>query len=75
LQTYFVQQAPENPDLALSLNTSLTQLGIALGASLGGWIVNSTSDVMNTTWAGGWIVLLSIVAAWISFVDRAKQTV
>jgi DHA1 family putative efflux transporter-like MFS transporter len=75
MQTYFVQQAPENPDLALSLNTSLTQLGIALGASLGGWIVNSTSDVMNTTWAGGWIVLLSIVAAWISFVDRAKQTV
>ncbi|MFB5266119.1 MFS transporter [Paenibacillus enshidis] len=68
LQTYFVQQSPQNPDLALSLNTSFTQLGIALGASLGGWVVNLTGDLMHTTWAGGLIVLLAIAVSRISFV-------
>jgi DHA1 family putative efflux transporter-like MFS transporter len=75
MQAYFVQQAPENPDLALSLNTSVTQLGIALGAALGGWVVNSTGNVMNTSWAGGFIVLLAVVAAWISFSARTQQAV
>lgn len=73
IQTYFVQQSPKNPDLALSLNTSINQLGIALGAFLGGWIINSTGDVMNTAWVGGLIVLLAIPVSWITFSTQTKK--
>jgi DHA1 family putative efflux transporter-like MFS transporter len=72
LQTYFIQQAPQTPDLALSLNTSVVQIGIALGSSLGSLIVNQTGDVTNTTWLGAILVLLAIVSAWISFSIKAK---
>lgn len=75
LQTYFVQQTPKTPDLALSLNTSVIQLGIALGAGIGGFIVNSTGNVTNTPYAGAFMVLLGIVAAWISFALQTKPSV
>jgi len=73
IQTYFVQLAPKNPDLAISLNTSVNQLGIALGASLGGWVIHSTGDVMNTAWVGGLIVLLAISVSWITFSAQIKK--
>ncbi|HZG17054.1 MAG TPA: MFS transporter [Candidatus Bathyarchaeia archaeon] len=73
IQTYFVQLAPKNPDLAISLNTSVNQLGIALGATLGGWVINSTGDVMNTAWVGGLIVLLAISISGITFSTQTKK--
>jgi len=73
IQTYFVQLAPKNPDLAISLNTSVNQLGIALGATLGGWVIHSTGDVMNTAWVGGLIVLLAISISWITFSTQIKK--
>ncbi len=75
LQTYFIQQTPQTPDLALSLNTSFIQLGIALGVGLGGFIVNSIGNVTNTPWAGAFMVLLGIAAAWISFAIQTKRSV
>jgi len=73
IQTYFVQLTPKNPDLAISLNTSVNQLGIALGATLGGWVIHSTGDVMNTAWVGGLIVLLAISISWITFSTQTKK--
>lgn len=73
LQTYFIQQTPQSPDLALSLNTSVLQFGIALGAGMGGMIVNSTGTVINTPWLGGGIVLLGIVSAFVSFSIQNKR--
>jgi len=73
IQTYFVQLAPKNPDLAISLNTSVNQLGIALGATLGGWVIHSTGDVLNTAWVGGLIVLLAISISWNTFSTQIKK--
>jgi len=67
LQTYLIQQTPAFPDLVLSLNTSVLQFGVALGAGLGGLIVNATGTVTNTPWAGGFILALAAVAAIVSF--------
>lgn len=74
MQTYFIQQAPQNPDLALSLNTSFTQLGIASGAALGGWVVNATGNVVQTAWAGGLIVLMAVGVSWFAFSVRSKPS-
>lgn len=67
LQTYFIQQTPASPDLALSLNTSVLQFGIAVGAGFGGVAVNAAGSVAVTPWIGGGLVILGMIAAWISF--------
>lgn len=45
-QYYLVSLSPESAGLALGLNNSVLQLGIAVGAGVGGWVVTQTS-VMN----------------------------
>ncbi|MGG3641306.1 hypothetical protein [Bacillus gobiensis] len=74
LQTYFIQQTPESPDLALSLNTSVLQFGIAFGAGFGGLIVNSTGTVTNTPLLGGCLVIVGMIAAFASFSIQTKKS-
>ncbi|GIP31701.1 MFS transporter [Paenibacillus sp. J2TS4] len=73
LQTYFIQQNPQSPDLALSLNTSVLQLGIAMGAGFGGIVVNATGTVTTMPWIGAGVVILALAAAAISFSLRPSR--
>lgn len=72
LQTYFIRQSPQAPDLALSLNTSVLQIGFALGAGIGGIMVDVSGDISNVAWLGGCIVIIGILAALISFTMKPK---
>ncbi len=73
LQTYFIQQTRHSPDLVLSLNTSVLQMGIALGAGFGGIVVNAVGTVAMTPWIGAGVVMLGIAAASISFSLRSSS--
>jgi len=72
IQTYFIRLVPRNPDLALSFNTSVMQIGFALGAGIGGAVVDATGIVAHTPWAGGCIILLAVATAWLSFSRKGK---
>ncbi|MGG3574558.1 MFS transporter [Bacillus gobiensis] len=74
-QTYFVQEVPESSELALSLNTSVLQLGSALGAGFGGVVVNSTASTAHNPLIGGCVVILGLVTALVSFSIRSKVAV
>lgn len=50
-QLYLVTLAPQNPDIALSVNTSFIQFGFALGSGLGGLVI-SHSSVQYLNWVG-----------------------
>ena len=43
-QTYFIEKAPLSSNLIISLNISVTQIGLAVGASLGGIAVTCKCD-------------------------------
>ncbi|SHE71660.1 MFS transporter, DHA1 family, putative efflux transporter [Seinonella peptonophila] len=72
LQTYFIQQTPQSADLALSLSSSVAQLGLALGAGAGGLVINATKSVYYNPWVSSLIVMIALVVAWITFSMKAK---
>jgi len=65
-QLYLVSIAPKTADFVLSLNNSILQLGIAVGAAAGGLVVQFSS-VHRLGWAGAAAVVLGILAALYSF--------
>lgn len=71
-QLYLVTLAPQNPDIALSVNTSFIQFGFALGSGLGGFII-SQSSVQYLNWVGLAAVALSLLLALLLFI-RMKHT-
>ncbi|MCF6410295.1 MFS transporter [Pseudalkalibacillus salsuginis] len=73
LQTYFIQQAPKSSDLAISVSSSVAQLGLALGAGMGGIMVNSTGSVYYNPWLSSIIVIFALITAWITFSIKVKQ--
>ena len=54
--------APHSADIVSSLNISAFNLGIAVGAALGGRVVAS-SDVHAVTWVGAMVVSISVALA------------
>ncbi len=56
-QSYLIELAPESSDIQQSLNNSALHLGIALGSSVGAFVIDSGSVEMNATVGGGFIVL------------------
>jgi len=62
LQVYVVQQAqrhaPQAIDVASGLNIAAFNIGIALGASLGGLVVEHVG-LMHTPWLGALVVVLA----------------
>jgi DHA1 family putative efflux transporter-like MFS transporter len=74
IQTYFIQQAPQSSNFVLSLNTSITHLGVAIGAGVGGMIVNSTSTVLHNPWIASCTYALGLATAIISFSLRKRKT-
>lgn len=65
-QYYLITLSPESAEIALSVNTSIFQLGIAAGAALGG-IVASQNALLHLGWIGGGLVLIGLGFAWLSF--------
>lgn len=65
-QYYLISLSPETSGLALGLNSSMLQLGMAVGAGVGGWVVNQTS-LLHLGWVGAVSILFSLVAALYSF--------
>ncbi|WP_282940622.1 MFS transporter [Paenibacillus sp. RC67] len=73
IQTYFIQQAPQSSNLVLGLNTSILHLGIAIGASAGGIVVNTTSTVFYHPWIASCIITAALAIAVLSFSLRKKN--
>ncbi|MFM1655006.1 hypothetical protein ACI7RC_23370 [Brevibacillus sp. B_LB10_24] len=65
-QYYLISLSPESSGLSLGMNNSIFQLGMAVGAGVGGWVVNQTS-VMNLGWVGAMSILLGMIAVFYSF--------
>lgn len=76
LQVYVVQQAthhtPHAIDVASGLNIAAFNVGIALGAWMGGLIVNNWG-LQHTPWVGALIVAIAILLTrWSGRLDRAN---
>jgi DHA1 family putative efflux transporter-like MFS transporter len=67
LQTYFIHLAPESSDLALSASSSVAQLGLAVGAGLGGLFLKISETSIYNPWLSAVVVILSFVAAIVTF--------
>ncbi|MBK5143553.1 MFS transporter [Budviciaceae bacterium BWR-B9] len=78
LQVYVVQlankYAPEAVDVASGLNIAAFNVGIAIGAWLGGHVV-ADMGLMDTPWIGGLIVILALAMTRLSgFLDNRSAT-
>lgn len=74
-QYYLVSLSPNTSGLVLGLNNSVMQLGMAIGAGMGGWVATRTS-VMNLGWFGAVIIAAGLLVAVYSFSlnERMKAT-
>lgn len=66
VQCYLISLAPDSANMAVSINTSVFHLGLALGAAAGGIVIQQTG-ITHLGWIGGVAVLLAIIAAVRSF--------
>ncbi|WP_140918430.1 MFS transporter [Limnobaculum xujianqingii] len=78
LQVYVVQLAkkytPDAVDVASGLNIAAFNIGIAIGAWLGGHVV-ADMGLMDTPWIGGLIVILALAMTRLSgFLDNRSTT-
>ncbi|WP_053374493.1 MFS transporter [Paenibacillus sp. FJAT-27812] len=72
-QTYFIEKAPQSSNLVISLNTSVTQIGLAIGAGVGGIAVTWNETVLYNPWMASAALFLAFIAAIISF-QKSKKT-
>lgn len=70
-QYRLLKLSPEAPDLALSLNLSAFNVGIAAGSGLGGWVV-SQSSASEAAWVGGGVVLVGFGLMLVSMALAAR---
>ncbi|MDK8190576.1 MFS transporter [Paenibacillus sp. UMB7766-LJ446] len=71
-QFYLVTMAPKSAEIILSLNSSAFHLGVALGAGLGGVVVERLT-LSSIGWVGGLIVVLATVFTVISILMGKKK--
>lgn len=74
-QTYFIEKAPQSSNLIISLNISVTQVGLATGAGLGGMAVTLNETVLYNPWVAGFALFLAFAAAVVSFQKNRKTQV
>jgi len=70
-QYYLITLSPTSSEVALSMNTSIFQLGLAVGAGLGG-VITEHSSVLHLGWVSGIFVLVGLCFAWITFSQQKK---
>lgn len=73
-QFYLVTMAPKSAEIILSLNSSAFHLGVALGAGLGGVVVERLT-LSSIGWVGGLIVILATVFTVISILMGKKKSI
>lgn len=71
-QFYLVTMAPKSTEIILSLNSSAFHLGVALGAALGGVVVEQL-NLSLIGWVGGLVVMLATVFAVVSILMGKKK--
>lgn len=62
VQNYLIHTDPVNAGVSIGINNSAMHLGVALGALIGGLVVE-LSSVSWTPWVGVFVVLLSVICA------------
>lgn len=72
-QAYFIAKAPQSANLIISLNTSVTQVGLAAGAGIGGMAVAMNETVLYNPWVASVALLLSFAAAVVSIRKSRKM--
>jgi DHA1 family putative efflux transporter-like MFS transporter len=72
-QTYFIEKAPQSSNLIISLNTSVTQVGLAIGAGVGGMAVTLNATVMYNPWVASAAQILAFTAAIVS-IQMSRRT-
>ncbi|WP_270179168.1 MFS transporter [Alkalihalobacillus sp. CinArs1] len=64
-QSYLIEIAPESSDIQQSLNNSALHLGIALGSTVGAFVIEKGTVEMNAT-VGGMFIILALVSSVVS---------
>ncbi|MCC3372623.1 MFS transporter [Cohnella sp. REN36] len=72
IQYDLISLVPESAGIAVSVNTSVFQFGIALGAAAGG-VVTERLAVGHVGWIGGIVVFAALLAAAASFSARGRS--
>ncbi|TRZ40569.1 MFS transporter [Niallia circulans] len=73
-QFYLISLKPQSSEIVLSFNTALMNIGMTLGALIGGLVIKYTS-VINLGWIGGVTVLIALLTAVNSFrIGKSKKT-
>lgn len=71
-QVYLIGMAPEASGIILSLNTSIIQLGMAVGAVIGGMAVENIS-LQSVGWIGAIGVAIGLIPALVTFSMRSRS--
>lgn len=71
-QSYLIETAPETSDIQQSLNNSALHLGIALGSSIGGFVIDEYSVMTNAS-VGGIFTLFAFLCAWYSITRTSAK--
>lgn len=71
-QFYLITLKPKSSEIVLSYNTAVMNLGMTLGAGLGGLIVEYSS-LRNLGWISAVILVLALIIAIISFLLKPSQ--
>lgn len=74
MQSYLMTADPDTADMQVSLNNSALHFGIAFGSFVGGIVIDQRSVEMNP-YVGGVLVILSLGAILISFMQKQKNKV
>ncbi len=72
-QTYFIEKAPQSSNLIISLNVSVTQVGLATGAGVGGMAVTLNGTVLYNPWVASAALLIAFTAAVVSFQKNRRM--
>ena len=71
-QNYLIEIAPESAGIQQGLNNSALHLGIALGSTVGGVVIEKSSVIYNA-WVGGGFIILALLCAIFS-ITRGRST-
>lgn len=73
-QSYLIEIAPESSDIQQSLNNSALHLGIALGSSVGAFVIEKGTVEMNAT-VGGMFIILALITSLLSMRSNSGRAV
>ncbi|RAN86890.1 MFS transporter [Bacillus sp. SRB_28] len=71
-QFYLISLKPQSSEIVLSFNTAIMNIGMTLGAGIGGLVIEYAS-VLNLGWIGGITVLMALVTASFSFAINKRK--